>query len=186
MRALEQEQAAPERMPPRNAQTIKPWVLWLLTPAMLLTTLLVFASVGGEWTLSDALLCAAFALVTLCLILALIDQQRFWWALRILAGLVCFGYVAYVLYAAMAPPASGDDPHFPRLFLATMGFLVWGLPSLCFMLWGHVGGKLARGDVSRVTPMDIWTARLLKLLIYGTFIGLCGYGVLILLSMARG
>ena len=187
MRALEHHpHAAAGNGPPRNAHTIKGWVLWLLTSAMLLTTLMLFASVDGEWTLARALICATLTLVTLCLVLALISQRRFWWALRVIAGVVCFGYVAYVFDAAFSPPVSGDNPLLPRLFLATLGFLFWGLPSLCFMLWGHVGGKLARGDVKNVTPMDLWTAELLKLLVYATFIALCVYGVLMLLALVRG
>ena len=166
MRAAEQSRAQGRR---RNAQQLGRGMLWLLTPA----TLLVCAGLGlqdwGEWTLWRMALCGAFAVASACLALSLWSQERFWWAPRILAGLVTLSYLAAVIRLSFLPAAGAPGPHLPLLFLASVGFMVCGVPALSFMLWGHTRGKLARGDAGEGGLMDRWTARLIPLLGYATW-----------------
>jgi hypothetical protein len=160
---------APSRIAGRNAQCIPQPLLWLLMPATAVATLgsgLLFAD---HWTWARGLLCIVFAISTLCLVLALWSQERFWWAPRTLAGLVTLSYLTAVVRFSWFPAPGAPGPHLPLLFLATVGFMVCGVPSLSFMLWGHTRGKLARGDVQHITLMDRWTARLMPVLAYGTW-----------------
>jgi hypothetical protein len=152
----------------RNAQQIPRRLLWLLTPAC------AVAAVGlmllyDHWNWPRALVCGAFAFATFCLAFCMADQERFWWAPRALAGLVTLCYLAAVARFSWLPGPGSPGPHLPLLFLAVVGFMLCGVPALCFMLWGHTRGKLARADARRVTLMDHWTARLIPVLAWATW-----------------
>ena len=166
MRAAE---PTPLRIAARNAQRLPRPLLWLLTPAMAVAAVGLTLLFMDRWNWPRALLCCVFALATLCLVLAWLSQERYWWAPRVLAGLVTLSYFAAVVRFSWFPAPGAPGPHLPLLFLATVGFMVCGVPSLSFMLWGHTRGKLARGDVRRITLMDRWTARLMPVLAYGTW-----------------
>jgi hypothetical protein len=153
----------------RNAQRLPRPLLWMLTPAMAVAAAGLTLLSMDQWNWTRALLCAVFAVATLCLILAWASQERYWWAPRVLAGLVTLSYLMAVVRFSWFPAPGSVGPHLPLLFLATVGFMVCGVPSLSFMLWGHTRGKLARGDVRRITLMDRWTARLMPVLAYGTW-----------------
>ena len=153
----------------RNAQQLPRPLLWMLTPAMAVAAAGLALLSMDQWNWTRALLCAVFTVATLCLMLAWASQERYWWAPRVLAGLVTLSYLMAVVRFSWFPAPGVPGPHLPLLFLATVGFMVCGVPSLSFMLWGHTRGKLARGDVQRVTAMDRWTARLMPVLAYGTW-----------------
>lgn len=166
MRALE---------PRRNAQQLSRSLLWLLAPAATVACLGLSVAYHSQWTWARVLLCSALGFSAACLALSLVSQQRFWWAPRALAGLVAFCYLAAVARLSWLPAPGTPGPHFPLLFLATVGFMVCGVPALSFMLWGHTRGKLARGDALHVTRMDRWTAHLIPALAYGTWIAVGVY-----------
>jgi hypothetical protein len=153
----------------RNAQLIPRALLWMLTPAAAVAAVGFSLLFMEQWNWPRAALCVVFAVATLCLVLAWSSQERYWWAPRVLAGLVTLGYLGAVVRFSWFPAPGAPGPHLPLLFLATVGFMVCGVPSLSFMLWGHTRGKLARGDVQRITLMDRWTARLIPVLAYGTW-----------------
>ena len=179
MRAAEQTPGYAHR---RNAQRIPRLLLWLLTSACLVACIGLCLLSMGHWNLPRLLLCGAFACSTLCFTLALISQERFWWATRALAGLVSLSYLAAVVRFSWFPGPGAPGPHLPLLFLATVGFMVCGVPCLSFMLWGHTRGKLARGDAQRITPMDRWTARLIPILAYATWFAVGVYLLSLLVS----
>jgi len=175
VRAAERETVG-EALPARNAQELSaPTLLLTLAAAFSLFVGLCQPAAGSDWFMPRILTCGALATICICLLLALANQRRYWWATRIIAGLLGFGCFAGVYLTAWFPPSLARDPRLPAVFMVTVCFLVMGVPALCFMLWGHTGGKLARTDVERVTAMDLWTARLLVLLRYALFIAVAFY-----------
>ncbi len=177
MPALERRRSA---APLRNAQEIGAPVLWIALAAVsLFPGILYFAAHGGGPAARLAV-CSVLALLWVCLALSLVSQRYFWWAPRIIAGLLAFGCFAGVYLTAWYPPELARDPRLPAVFMVTVCFLVMGVPALCFMLWGHSGGKLARLDARRVTTMDLWTARLLVALRYALFMAVAFYLVRLL------
>lgn len=179
MRAAER---IPSRAAGRNAQRIPRALLWLLTPALTVAALGMGLLSVDHWNWARGLLCILFAVSALCLALALSSQERHWWAPRLLAGLVTLSYLAAVARFSWFPAPGAPGPHLPLLFLATVGFMVCGVPALSFMLWGHTRGKLARGDAQRITLMDRWTARLMPILAYGTWFAVGVYLLSLLAS----
>ena len=153
----------------RNAQQIDRRLLWLLTPVSVAACLGLYLLSAGYWNWPRALLCVAAGLAALCFALSLWSQQRFWWASRVLAGMVSLGFLAAVARLSWFPTPGSPGPHLPLLFLAVVGFMVCGVPALSFMLWGHTRGKAARADAVRVTAMDRWTSALIPLLGYAAW-----------------
>ena len=158
----------------RNAQLISRWLLWALTPPV--AALTVYLSLlPAPWSMPRVLLCSLMVLVSSCLILSIVNQRHFWWAPRLIAGIVSLVFLGFVAETAFEPERISQDPQVPALFAATLAFLLWGLPALCFLLWGHTGGKLARDDAGRGTWMDLWTGRLLLALRYAMLIAVGFY-----------
>ena len=153
----------------RNAQQIDRRLLWLLTAASVAACVGLGSSFAGRWNWPRGLLCGATLLAALCFALSLWSQQRFWWASRVLAGMVCLGFLTAVARLSWFPTPGSAGPHLPLLFLAVVGFMVCGVPALSFMLWGHTRGKAARADAVRVTRMDAWTSALIPLLGYAAW-----------------
>lgn len=157
-----------------NAQRISRPVLWVVTPASLLSCIVLYLDFSTAWNLPRLIFMGVMALLCACLLLSLVDQRRFWWAPRIIAALIGLGFLTGV-YLAARLPFSGHGERLPPLLMSTLGFLVWGVPALCFVLWGHTGGKAARQDGSRITFMDIWTTRLQVLIYYAVAAALSFY-----------
>jgi len=172
VRVLEQETPAAGVV--HNAQRISRPALWILTPLSIAASVVVYFYFEPRWTVLHSVSLAALAIVSACLVLSLVDQRRFWWAPRVIAALIGLGFLAAFLLTAFIPfPVKSE--RFPPLFMATLAFLVWGLPALCFVLWGHTAAKLGRRDATRITFMDIWTSRVLVVLYYTGMIAICFY-----------
>lgn len=172
MRVLEQEALAGGAG--RNAQRISRPALWISTPLSIAASAILYSYFTPRWTVLHSTLLAGLVTVSACLVLSLVDQRRFWWAPRIIAGLISLGFLAAFLLTAFVPlPVKSE--RFPPLFLATLALLLWGLPALCFVLWGHTAAKLGRRDATRITFMDVWTSRLLVVLYYTGMIATCLY-----------
>ena len=153
----------------RNAQHIPRRLLWLLTPFCVGVALDLAVVYTGPWNWPRAVACGGFAFSAVCFALSMLSQERFWWAPRALAGLVSLSYLAAVARFSWLPGPGAPGPHLPLLFLAVVGFMLCGVPALCFMLWGHTRGKLARGDAQHITLMDRCTARLIPILAWATW-----------------
>jgi len=169
-----------EDSPRRNAQLIDRRLLWLLTPAAVVACTGLCLLSLHHWNWPRSLVCGSIGIAALCFALALWDQQRFWWATRMLAGMVSLMFFGAVARLSWFPTPGAPGPHLPLLFLATVGFMVCGVPALSFMLWGHTRGKSARDDARHVTVMDRWTARLIPLLGYATWFAVGVYLVSLL------
>lgn len=174
MRTVERERGA-ETLPRRNAQEIGALPLWLALLANLVLLASMLLSFRAAWSPMHTSICSVLAGIAVCLALSLVSQRRFWWAPRLIAGGIACMSLAVVYLTAWYPPDLGRDPRLPAVFMVTVCFLTLGVPALCFMLWGHTRGKLARLDAGRITSMDIWTARLLVLLRYALLIALAFY-----------
>ncbi len=161
--------------PARNAQEVRASVLWFMLAVASLFLVLVYFAPHSAGSPARLAVCGVLALLWICLALSLVSQRHFWWAPRIIAGLLAFGCCAGVYLTAWYPPELSRDPRLPAVFMVTVCFLVIGVPALCFMLWGHTGGKLARLDARRITVMDLWTARLLVAVRYALFIAVAFY-----------
>lgn len=173
MRVAER-QPAPARAG-RNAQRLGRGLLWFLSAASLATVLGLAALFMGHWTWPREILCAVLALVSACFVLTLVDAERHWWALRIVAAVVVGGYVAAILRLTFFPTAGALGMPVPLLFLATAGFLVCGVPALSFVLWGHTRGRLARDDAGEAGTFERRTAGLIPALAWGTWLAVGVY-----------
>lgn len=173
MRVLEQEALAVVGAR-HNAQRISRPALWIFTPSSIAASFATYFYFEPRWTVLHFTALAALVIVSACLVLSLVDQRRFWWAPRIIAALISLGFLAAFLLTAFIPLPVNSE-RFPPLFLATLALLLWGLPALCFVLWGHTAAKLGRRDATRVTFMDIWTSRVLVVLYYTGMIATCLY-----------
>ena len=174
MRTAEREDRGQE-FPARNAQEIDGPALWVAMIAACMLLGVVCLASAGEWSPPRVFTCSVLVTLCTCLLLSAISQRRFWWAPRIIAGMIAFGCLSAVYVAAWYAPTLAHDPRLPAVVMASVCFLVAGVPALCFMLWGHTRGKLARLDTDRITRMDVWTGRLLVLLRYALFIALAFY-----------
>ena len=164
----------------RNAQLIDQRLLWLLTPAAAAACTGFCLFFLHHWNWPRAMVCGGFGVATVCFGFALWDQRRYWWATRALAGMVSLTFFGAVARLSWFPTPGAPGPHLPLLFLATVGFMVCGVPALSFMLWGHTRGKSARADAQHVTGMDRWTTRLIPLLGYATWFAVGVYLVSLL------
>jgi hypothetical protein len=117
------------------------WYFWVLAPVMLATGLgLPFIVDPPRW--QGRVILYVFCGTLVVATLGLARPRRFGWALRVVAGVILFSYVAYAGHEAIAwsqGKAFGFDA--PRaasnLRNALWGLAVYGLPSLYFLLRGR-------------------------------------------------
>ncbi len=122
------------------------WYFWVLAPIMLATGLgLPFITDPPTWQGKVVLyvFCGALVLATL----GLARPQRFQWALRVVAGIILLAYVAYTISEAIAwrngkPFGFGTSRSGTSLLNALFGLVVFGLPSLAFLLRGRSGSSV--------------------------------------------
>jgi hypothetical protein len=119
------------------------WFFWVLAPVMLVTGLgLPFLAEPPTWhgrVVLD-LVCGALVLATL----GLARPRRFRWALRAVAGAILLTYVMYAASEAFAwwqgkPFGLGAQRAESNLRNALSGLVVFGLPSIYFVLRGRSG-----------------------------------------------
>ena len=122
------------------------WYFWLLAPVMLATGLgLPFITEPPTWQGRVVLyvLCGTLVLATL----GLARPRRFRWALRAVAGAILLAYVVYAASEALAwwqgkPFGLGARQAESNLRNALRGLMVFGLPSLYFLLRGRSGSSV--------------------------------------------
>jgi hypothetical protein len=117
------------------------WYFWVLAPIMLVTAIgLPFIVDGGVvvYVLSVSLLLATLGLAA---------PRRFRWPLKGVAIAVLLGYTAYAGTEAVEwwhgkPFGLGSPRGRTNLFNALRGLLVFGVPSILFLLHGRSGAAI--------------------------------------------
>ena len=116
------------------------WFFWVLAPIMLATGLgLPFIVEPPTWQGQLVLygLCATLILASL----GLADGRRFRWALKWVAGAILCAYSLYLVSEAWQwwngkPFGFGSSRARRNLFNAIRGFIVFGIPSIIFLVTG--------------------------------------------------
>jgi hypothetical protein len=122
------------------------WYFWVLAPMMLATGLsLLFIAEPPTWQCRVVLYLVCGTL--LLAILGLARPRRFRWALRAVAGAILLGYMGYAASEGFAwwrgkPFGFGMRRAESNLFNALWGLVVFGLPSLYFLLRGQSGSSI--------------------------------------------
>ena len=122
------------------------WFFWVLAPFMLATGLgLPLMADPPTWQgrVILYLVCGTLALATL----GLARPRRFRWALRAVAGAILLAYLVYAASEAIAwwqgkPFGLGAQRAESNLRNALCGLVVFGLPSLYFVLRGRSGSSV--------------------------------------------
>lgn len=156
----------PDRNVPRRG------ILWFGLVTMLLFTALmaVFFNQSG-WHAPQLLFVGVCGAITVGLGLVLVDASRFSWLMRVATFVVFAVFFWYVVNEGFIHRQSSSigDPGAPSFFNAVRGFLLFGLPSLLYTLWGSPWGKLGASDPRQVTRSDFL---ILKVAIYARWLAL--------------
>lgn len=115
------------------------FMFWALAP-FLLIFVVAMPFLVPERTLSAIIALIGVELFVILLLLGLFNPDRFWWAFRGIGALVFAGYCAYLV--SMLVEAGFRIAFIPRrgeasLFNAILGFVIIGLPSLWYALFGR-------------------------------------------------
>lgn len=140
--------------------------------AMLLFTALMVVSFNqAGWHAPQLAFVGVCGAITFGLALILINGSRFFWLLRVVTFTVFAVLFWYVIDQGFIHrhPLTVDDPGAPSFLNALRGFLLFGLPSLLYTLWGSQWGKLGTPEPRDVTRTDIL---ILKLAMYGRWLAL--------------
>jgi len=146
-----------------NSEKI-PKGLWVAFLVILVLTVASF-HLGGiaKWTLPFIVTDSVCGVFIVCVCLALISQEKFWWAPRIITASIFVLYSSYLIYEfwiakptfhaifqSMQQPTSEPSP-----YASFLGFCAFGVPSLFYTLWGSVWGPI--GDKKRLEkkPEDV-------------------------------
>ena len=114
------------------------------TLLFLVPTLCIFSGVmlflfllEGRWTAGRVIFISVLVVVTLLIVLTFLNQERFWWAPRVLAFMLLSAVIASVTFVFLA------DIQLERKesLALVVSLLVLGVPSALFVLWGSTGGK---------------------------------------------
>ncbi len=111
----------------------------------------------SDWTSRGGLLVGALIAAALLLLLQLYDGIRFHWAGRVLAGLVCFSYAAYLVhelategFPARFLPRRGEASAINGL----VGLLVIGVPAGLYALFGRWSISRGSGETADVVELQ--------------------------------
>jgi hypothetical protein len=119
------------------------WYFWVLAPIMLATAIgLPFAASPPTW--QGVVVLYVFCGALLFATIGLARPRRFQWALKIVAGAIVLGYAAYVVDELVGwlhgkPAGLGSRRSSSNVINALLGFLVFGVPSIYFILRGRSG-----------------------------------------------
>jgi L-asparagine transporter-like permease len=119
------------------------WYFWVLAPVMLATAFgLPFLVDPPTWQGHAVKYAICFTLVLATIGLA--SPARFGWALRGVAAMVLLAYLGYVVLEFMEwrdgkAFGVGSRRSQPNLFNALLGLLVFGVPSVSFLIRGRSG-----------------------------------------------
>ena len=112
---------------------------WTLGPIAVLSAC-AFAALQPDWRGLRAVLFVGIEVALVLLALVAFAPRRFHWAGRVLAGIVFFAYVGYLVDMAVTKPDSFWPPRRRSAttgFNSLLGLLVIGYPSLKYALLGR-------------------------------------------------
>jgi hypothetical protein len=149
----------------KNAEIPRPWILWLLTPMMMLSTYFVFLHSSDQWSLSSVLVVSIFVLMSVGLLVASLVPDKGRWGIRLVAFLIFLAYFAYLvaefIFEFKTFELAGDRSE-PSPFNALLGFLLFGIPCLNYSIWGSVWGRVGHQDVVELTLKDVIAYHLMR------------------------
>lgn len=130
-------------------------LMWFLSIFLIAGSIYVFDHFDNEgWDVSRAIFQLCLFLVSLGVLLYTISPSKFSWGLRLVAFVMFSGYFVYffdqlvVQKGTFSPAISRSTP---SAFNALLGFLLIGVPSLFYMLWGSIWGNVDRREKVKKT-----------------------------------
>jgi hypothetical protein len=157
-------------------------ILWFGSVAMLFfTAFMAFFFNETGWHIPQMVLIAVCSAITSGLVLTLVNASRFWWGMRVVTSIifaVSFWYVVDQGFIHRHASQIGDAGA-ASLFNAVRCFLLFGLPSLLYTLWGSTWGKLGAVAPRNITTTDVL---ILKLAAWGRWLFL-GMTLLVLAAL---
>jgi hypothetical protein len=149
-----------------NSEVPRRGLLWFGAVAMTLFTAVMYFFLGQSgWTASSVAFDFVCGVISVALMLTLIDQRRYWWALRVVTGIVfilCIGYLIDEFFVKHQPITFGA-PGAESPLNALRAFLIFGLPCLLYTLWGSTWGKVGQTNPGKLTRADIATFHVARL-----------------------
>lgn len=158
-------------MPPHRTGTQLPLtrpMLWFVTAISVMFDVLLFLEFQAGPTALHGVVLLAAAAVTVCLGLCLIDATRFWWAMRLVTGVVflAFSY-ALVSQWLFADPVTEAR----QRLMAVAAFCVAGVPALVYSLWGNPYGPIDVDNPHDATLGDIISQLLVTITVFSGVVG---------------
>jgi hypothetical protein len=145
----------------------RPRLLLIITPLVLLFTILMFELMWNDPpSIGRTVFLSGIAAVTFGLVAATLWPGSGRWGLRIVAFVVFFAYLAYMIdefVFVRGPFLDPNDVHAPSPLLSLLGFLAIGLPSFQYAFTGAVLPRVRIRNSEPVRKADIIMERILKL-----------------------
>jgi hypothetical protein len=118
----------------------------------------LFFSQSG-WTTPAIAFEAICAAATVGLILTLINAGRFWWGMRIVTFLMFAVFFCNLVDTAFVHRQMAESDGLSTIN-SIRAFLIIGLPSLLYTLWGSTWGKLGQQQPKNPTRTDLTVLRI--------------------------
>lgn len=127
-------------------QTQRGFLFWSLAPFLVLFLILMPALVPQRGPGPLVVLCGVEG-AALMLLLGLWNSNRFWWAWRALGGIVFSAYLAYAVTMLVDGRIIGGGRRTDtNLLNALIGMAAFGLPGLCYALFGRLTWRSDQAD----------------------------------------
>jgi hypothetical protein len=118
--------------PPRRG-----FFFWSLAPILVLFMILM-AILPEKRDPAAIIVLFTVEAAALALLLGLWNSERFWWAWRALGAIVFLTYVSYCVAMAIEGRFGPGRRAERTLFNAVLGLLFFGLPGLCYAVFGRL------------------------------------------------
>jgi len=122
------------------------FMFWSTAPFLVATIVLlpVLAEPPG---VTGWIAMGALESLMICVLLGLYDPDRFWWCWRIVGGLICAGYVAYLISTIVSGEWVGDGRRSSSTALnALLGLVAFGYPGFMYAAFGRLTWRRRFGD----------------------------------------
>ena len=129
-----------------NPEQPRQRVLFFVTPlAVLMAAFMFFFFSQDEWTTNRVIGQLGFSVIAFGLLITTLFPVRGWWGIRLVTLTIFLTYSSYLIdqlwFSEETISLSGNFAR-PTPMNSVLGFLVWGLPSLFYTLWGSLSGRL--------------------------------------------